>query len=68
MRTQAQHFELHRLWTLSVGKEGYNKEWWKALEQALHRCDEKACEQLIAIAQLIVREGVRGGPSEVRPR
>lgn len=39
------HATLHRLWTATVGKEGYNKSDWKALDNALARFARDAAEK-----------------------
>ncbi len=38
------HATLHRLWTAQVGKEGYDKEQWKILDNALSRFARDAAE------------------------
>lgn len=44
------HATLHRLWTAEVGKEGYDKTPWKALDNALSRFAREAAEKF-GIAQ-----------------
>jgi hypothetical protein len=40
------HLTLHRLWTAEVGKEGYDKAAWRALETALSRFARDAAEKV----------------------
>lgn len=40
------HAVLHRLWTAQVGKEGYDKAQWKALDNALARFARDAAEKV----------------------
>lgn len=40
------HAVLHHLWTEAVGKEGYNKEAWKTLDNALSRFARDASEKV----------------------
>ena len=40
------HAALHRLWTEAVGKEGYDKEAWKTLDNALSRFARDASEKV----------------------
>jgi hypothetical protein len=40
------HATLHRLWTAQVGKEGYDKAPWKALDNALARFARDAAEKV----------------------
>jgi hypothetical protein len=38
------HAALHRLWTAAVGKDGYDKELWKTIDNALARFARDAAE------------------------
>jgi len=40
------HATLHRLWSAQVGKEGYDKEAWKTLDNALSRFARDAAEKV----------------------
>jgi hypothetical protein len=40
------HAALHRLWTAAVGKEGYDKETWKTVDNALARFARDAGTQV----------------------
>lgn len=40
------HATLHRLWTAAVGKEGYDKASWRALDNALARFARDAAEKI----------------------
>lgn len=40
------HATLHRLWTAAVGKEGYDKETWKIIDNALGRFARDAAEKV----------------------
>jgi hypothetical protein len=40
------HTTLHRLWTAEVGKEGYDKAQWIALDNALSRFARAAAEKI----------------------
>jgi hypothetical protein len=40
------HATLHQLWTAHVGKDGYDKEQWKALDNALARFARDAAEKV----------------------
>lgn len=40
------HATLHRLWTAQVGKEGYDKAAWRALDNALARFARDAAEKV----------------------
>ena len=40
------HATLHQLWTAEVGKEGYDKAPWKALDNALSRFARDAAEKV----------------------
>ena len=40
------HATLHRLWTAAVGKEGYDKAAWRAIDNALSRFARDAAEKV----------------------